>query len=305
MVKTSLQIIAFYNRFVVIQPLPAILLVMVLLFSSCKKYEEEVVPDNTAPPDSTVDEVTIENYVNKVYISVLGREPDSSEKSFGVNLLRTENISMDSRSRFLDSVFVNPEFKDKFYERARLDLLQGLDTAMIAQYIGIFQLLLSDSSNILLWSQYQMEMDRLIEMREIPDSLAANQISYIEVHRRCVNNLFYDQINMGSFNLVVSMFQNFLNRYPTNNEQTAGVNMVNGASAILFLKAGQSKNDFITIFFSSEDYYEGQVRGLYSQYLFREPNTLEMSNGTLLYMSTDDYIQLQKSILSTDEYIGI
>lgn len=299
-----MQVIPFYNRFIVKQPL-AILLVMALLLSSCKKYEEEVVPDNTAPPDSTVDEVTIENYVNKVYISVLGREPDSSEKSFGVNLLRSANISMDSRNRFLDSVFVNPEFKDKFYERARLDLLQGLDTAMIAQYIGIFQLLLSDSSNILLWSQYQMEMDRLTEMREIPDLLTANQISYIEVHRRCVNNLFYDQINMGSFNFVVSMFQNFLNRYPTNNEQTAGVNMVNGASAILFLKAGQSKNDFITIFFSSEDYYEGQVRSLYSQYLFREPNTLEMSNGTLLYMSTDDYIQLQESILSTDEYIGI
>ena len=300
-----MQGIHLYKRSIVLQPLLTSLAVMVLVFSSCKKYEEEIVHGNTAPPDTTVDEVTIENYVTKVYISVLGREPDSSEKSFGVGLLRSENISMNSRNHFLDTVFVNPEFKDKFYERARLDLLQGLDTAMISQYISIFQLLLSDSSNILLWSQYEMEMDRLLEMREIPDSLAAGQISYIEVHRRCVNNLFYDQINMGSFNFVVSMFQNFLNRYPTNSEQMAGVNMVNGASAILFLKAGQSKSDFITIFFSSEDYYEGQVRNLYSQYLFRDPSTIEMSNGTLLYMNADDYIQLQKSILSTDEYIGI
>ena len=286
---------------------------MISFFSSCKKYEEENIPNNYAPPDYTVDsaalKLTIENYVIRSYISAIGREPDSAEKSFGYTLLFGSNLSMNSRNQFLDSVFSNPEFIDKFYERARIDLLQGLDTAEITNYILLIQLVIIPSiqstADSIFIDYYLMEVDRLMEMREIPDSLHAGVISYKEVHRRCVNNLFYDQLNMGSFNFVVSMFQHFLDRYPTTNEQVAGVNMVNGNSAVLFLTAGQSKNDFLNIFFASDDYYEGQVLSLYRQYLFRTPSTVEMSNGTLLYMTTEDFIQLQKSILSKNEFIGI
>lgn len=284
-----------------------------LLFSSCKKYEEETVPGNYAPPDYTVDsaalKLTIENYVIRLYISTIGREPDSVEKSFGYNLLLDSNLSMNSRYQFLDSVFGNAEFKDKFYERARIDLLQGTDTSEITGQILLIVYVvipsIMNTADSIFIDYYQMEVDRLLEMREIPDSLHAGVISYKEVHRRCINNLFYDQLNMGSFNFVVSMFQHFLDRYPTTSEQVAGVNMVNGNSAVLFLTAGQSKNDFMNIFFASDDYYEGQVLSLYRQYLFRTPTTVEMNNGTLLYMSTEDFIQLQKSILSKDEFIGI
>jgi len=287
---------------------------VILLFnSSCKKYEEVIVENNYAPEDQTVDSATlkiiIENYVNKVYISTLGREPDSVEKIFGINLITSSNFSMNSRNQLLDSVFIKPAFKDKFYERARLEFLQGLDTAAITQNINIIELVILPSivgtPDSIFRDYYLMERDRLLEMKEIPDSLHAGVISYLEAHRRCVDNMFYDQLNMGAFNFVVSIFQNFLDRYPTTNELNAGVSMVNGSSAVLFLLAGQSKKDLLNIFFNSDDYYEGQVRALYRRYLFREPTTIEMSNGTLLYMLTGDYIQLQKSILTKNEYIGI
>jgi hypothetical protein len=297
---------------------PAIFfLAAVLLFSSCKKeeirYEEVTFDNNDAPLDSTVDSAAIslliENYVIKAYITALGREPDSVEKSFGVQLMLSNNLSMNSRYQFLDSVFSNPGFIDKFYERARIDLLQGLDTAEITlQYNIIIYVLIPSivsTADSILIPYYQAEADRLLEMKEIPDSLHAGVISYKEAHLRCVNNTFYDQINMGSFNFVVSMFQHFLDRYPTTNEQDAGVNMVNGNPDILFLSAGQSKNDFIRIFFDSDDYYEGQVLALYRQYLFRIPTTIEMDAGTTLYMTTGDFIQLQKSILSKNEFVGL
>lgn len=288
-------------------------LAAISFFSSCKKYDEENVPNNYAPPDYTVDsaalKLTIENYVIRSYISTIGREPDSAEKSFGFNLLLNSNLSMNSRNQFLDSVFSNPEFIDKFYERARIDLLQGLDTAEITIQIFLIEFIIipsiTNTADSIFIDFYQMEADRLKEMKEIPDSLHAGVITYTEAHRRCVNNSFYDDLNMGSFNFVVSMFQHFLDRYPTTNEQVAGVNMVNGTSAILFLTAGQSKNDFLDIFFASDDYLEGQVLALYRQYLFRQPSTIEMSNGTLLYLTTGDFIQLQKSILSKNEFIGI
>jgi len=283
----------------------------VISFSSCKKtetedvYVEKVVSGNQVLPDSTIDRVVIENYVNKVYISALGREPDSVEFNAGLNLLLSQNLSMGSRDQFLDNVLAHQEFKDKFLERERINLLQGLDTAEITQRILIYQLLLTDTSYMLFWNDIQMEINRLDEMKEIPDSLAANVISYKEAQRRYIDNSFYDELNMGSFNFVVSLFQHFLNRYPTQNEINAGVNMVNGISSVIFLTAGQSKRDFENIFFNSTDFYEGEVRGLYQQYLFRTPTSIEMTDGTLLYMQSNNYINLQKSILSKNEFIGI
>ena len=277
----------------------------VLLFSSCKKYEEETVPGNQAPPDQTIDWVVIENYVHKVYISTLGREPDSVELNSGMNLLLSQNLSISSRNQFLNNVFSNQEFNDKFCERARIDLLQGLDTAEITQRIILYTLLLTDTSYMLFWDDIQAEINRLGEMKEVPDSLAAGVINFKEVQRRYIDNSFYDELNMGSFNFVVSLFQHFLNRYPTQSEVDAGVNMVNGLSSVFFLTAGQSKRDFENIFFGSTDFYEGEVRGLYQQYLFRTPTSVEMTDGTLLYMQNNDYIELQKSILSKNEFIGI
>src|SRR5689334_24660514 len=77
-------------------------------FSSCKK--EESVPGNTAPPDQTIENVTISNYVNRVYVSVLGREASSSEKSAGFDILRQNNVSASSRSQFLDQVFSSSSY---------------------------------------------------------------------------------------------------------------------------------------------------------------------------------------------------
>lgn len=282
-----------------------LLAVAVILFSSCKKYEEEHVPGNQPPPDQTVDRVVVENYVNKVYITALGREPDSVELNSGINLLLSQNLSVNSRNQFLDNVFSNQEFNDKFAERARIELLQGMDTAEITGRILIYQLLLLDTSYMFFWDDIQAEINRLNEMKEVPDSLHAGVISFKEVQRRYVDNSFYDDLNMGSFNFVVSVFQHFLDRYPTQNELNAGVAMVNGSSSVIFLQAGQSKRDFENIFFGSTDFYEGEVRGLYEQYLFRDPTSVEMTSGTLLYMQNDDYIELQKSILSKDEFIGI
>jgi hypothetical protein len=187
--------------------------------------------------------------------------------------------------------------------------VQGLDTAEITNTIYIIDNIvipgLTGTPDSIFIPTYQFESYRLKEMKEIPDSLHAGVISYAEVHRRCVDNLFYDQLNMGSFNFVVSCFQHFLDRYPTTSEQISAVNMVNGNSDVLFLTAGQSKNDFLDIFFASDDYYEGQVLALYRQYLFRLPSSTEMNSGTLLYMNSGDYIGLQKSILSKNEFIGL
>ena len=280
-------------------------IIVIALFSACKKYETDTISGNVPPPDGTINNVTVENYVNKVYISVLGRKPDSVELNSGMSVLTKNNLSAANRTQFLDSVFNHPEYYDHLYNIALSDLLNSLDTNNIPQYLAIFQPLLLDSAYIQSWNQIRFEITRLDSMRVIPNELKSGAINAIEMQKRCINNYFYDQINMGAANFVISSFLHFLNRAPTTNELTQGENIVNGTPGTLFLQVGQSKQDYLAIFFSSLNYFEGEAVLLYNKYLFRNPTSVEMTNAATKFQSTLDYIQLQKDILSTNEYIGI
>jgi len=281
----------------------ALLIVISCFFIACEK--EEVISGNEAPPDQTVENVTISNYVNRVYVSVLGREATASEKDAGFNLLRQNNISVSSRSQFLDQVFSESEYKPHLYDFARVELLNNLDTAEITYWIYLFNLLLTDTAYAQVYDVIEHEIERLDTLQRVPSDLSNNIIDIEYLHRRCVNNYFYDQINMGSENFVVSCFQHFLNRYPTAEELSEGKKMVDGLPAILFLQSGQSKDDFINIFFTSLDYYEGLAINLYQRFLLRNPSSIEMGSASQAFDDTHDYVQMQKNILSTNEYIGI
>ena len=101
------------------------------------------------------------------------------------------------------------------------------------------------------------------------------------------------------------MFQHFLFRYPTVQELDDGREMVDGFQSIAFLQIGDSKEDYMDIFFASGDYFEGQVRSLFLKYLFREPTSGELLPLVTAYRSNLDYFLLQAEILSLDEYIGL
>jgi len=280
-----------------------LLFVFASIFSSCS--DEEVVPGNEAPPDQTIENVTISNYVNRVYVSVLGREASTSEKEDGFNLLRQNNLSLTSRSQFLDQVFSESGYLPHLYDFARVELLNNLDTAEITFYLFIFNLYVNDTVQQVYWDIYHHEIERLDSLQRVPSDLANNLLDIAHLHKRCVNNYFYDQINMGSENFVISCFQHFLNRYPTSSELSEGKKMVEGTPAILFLESGQSKDDFIDIFFTSKDYYEGLAINLFQRFLLRNPSSIEMGNAANAFINTHDYIQMQKNILATNEYIGI
>ena len=276
-----------------------------ILVSSCKKDKEVIVGDNTAPPDNTVPNVVIENYVNKSYISVLGRKPDATEMTSGKSILNQHNLSLADRNQLLDAIFLKPGYNQRLYDLSIATLLNNVDTALITQDIFIFTLLLTDTAYQTQWPQIQIEKTKLEDLKKSVADLNSGTLSVIGLQKRCANNYFYDQINMGTENFVVSMFQNFLYRYPTDDELAQSTTMVDGQSAVVFLQTGTTKDDFLTIFFGCNNYFEGQVRDLYKKYLFREPTSVEMSDKATVYKNSVDYKALQKAILSTDEYAGI
>lgn len=289
------------------------LALMVGVLNSCFYNKEDlIIPGNEPPPDPTISNLIKENYINKVFISVLGRKPESSEFDQAAQILN-QNLELPPEMRvdFLQDVFSKPEYFERAYELARTDLLNGADTLDVLRYIYIIMDQLDRDPGEQLRAALQYQLERLEKLREIPSALRSGQIDVVEMHRRCLDNLLYDEINMGTENFVVSVFQNLLFRYPTadqqieNNELASSKQMVEGFEAILFFNLGNSKADFLDIFLSSSDYFEGQVRYLFNRFLFREPTSEEMTDFVLEYIENRDYVNLQMQILASDEYLGI
>ncbi|MCC7232482.1 MAG: hypothetical protein IT242_06020 [Bacteroidia bacterium] len=275
---------------------------ILLLFSACKKTELETVLNNRPPPDPTIEQVTITNYINRTYILVLGREPDSLEMAWSSQLLTASEADSASRSTFLDSVFSDSGYLPRVYNDNRIDLLNNMDTAEFTQSILLFQLLLLDSAYLYLWPALQYEIDRLTLLQHAFGEFSSGIIRIQELQKRMCNNYEYDQINMGSANFVISTFQHLVNRNPTMSEEQQGVTMVDGNNAVLFLQAGAGKEDYLNIVTGSRNYSEGRIAQLFEKFLHRSPSTLEMSEYTNLYISTNDYSLIQKTLLTTDEF---
>ena len=180
-----------------------------------------------------------------------------------------------------------------------------LDTADLNFRLFILNDYLDDPINAQFENLILAEIARLEELINTPQDVAAGNLSMAQLHKRLVNNLFYDELNMGSFNLVVSLYNHFLFRDPTESETQDGITMVDGLTSVVFYTSGSTKDEFIDIFFTSNDYYEGTVRELFYRYLFREPTTEELNYHTVNYKASDDFQELQKAILSLDEFVGL
>lgn len=281
------------------------LLVAVFLLAACKKTDTTKVPGNVPPPDHTIDSSTINIYVNKSYINLLGRKAVGDEQSTAVALLRTHNFSIDDRKAFIQTLFSKVEYNRNLYGIANNQYLRNVDSFTIAE--KLFEL--NYDLTLPLYAQYydyiNYEIGRLNIFKGVLDSLNLGKTDYRGMLVDVTNNYFYDQINMGTQNFVISTYQNYLFRYPDSAEVANGSAMVDGNSSIAFYQHGQSKMDYINIFFHSNDYYEGQVRFIFKLYLFREPTSAEIAFYSNIYKSTGDYKQLQLAVFSLDEYAGV
>jgi hypothetical protein len=272
---------------------------------ACTKKEELIIYGNVPPDDNTVSNVFRENYINKTYISVLGRKPTETEYLSARQKLSSYDLKKSDRELFVDEVLSKPEYFRRMYDLARAEYLNNTDSIDIQTFINVFNQFLNDTSYQAIWPALQAERDKLIELKNAPIDFASGVIDIKGMYKRCINNYFYDQINMGTENFVISMFQHFMFRYPTLQELEDGKKMVDGFYAYLFYQEGNTKDDFIRIFFDSDAFYEGRVRDLYKRYVFREPLIQELKNGTDLYKTTNNYKAVQKLILTSDEFVGI
>ena len=282
----------------------ALLLLTILTIFSCTKVEQVIVDGNTHPNDPTIENTVIENYVNKLYISTIGREPTIAEFDDNFATLRAANLSQKSREIVIDQVLEKAEYFNNLFKIESANILNGVDTAMINERFNLYKYFLMNASGFdSIYIGYEFE--RLSVLKQALPDFNSSIITNTELYKRMVNNNFFDDINMGTENFVVAIFQHFLLRYPSDDELKNAKNMVNNQNSTVFFESGNGKDDFISIFFSSNEYYTGQTCILFNRYLFRNPNSEESVNYSLDYINTDDYLTLQRTILSTNEFIGI
>jgi hypothetical protein len=276
-----------------------------LLFLSCNKTEEKIIGDNNPPADNTIPASLRINFINKVYISLIGREPETAEFNAADLTLRNSNFSSASRKTIVQEILNQDAFLDREFEIYRNDLMSGVDTAEISELITTFEFLLTNSTYMQQWPLIEIEKARLISLRNVGSELKNGTISLIEMQRRCVDNFYFDQLNMGSLNFVIACFQNLLLRNPTQFEQTEGVKMLDGFNGILFLQTGESKAQFQQIFFQSDDYFAGQIKLNYLRFMLRLPSSEEEVFYSSRLKSDGNIKTILIDLLSSDEYAGI
>ena len=264
-----------------------IVYILVLLFftSSCKK-EDNIIPNNNAPYYGEIPTLLLENYVNRAYIDLLGREPLDDEMINDVQFLRNNEISIGSR----DTLLYKLQYDTNFVE---------------GENGNWYQLYLNDSlgGNMIDANKKMLEYNKLNDILKSEKQYLNGTISIIEYHRRMIYNSIYDDINMNTFNYINAVFDNLLFRYPTIYEFNECQLMIdNNSTQILIGSSGNSKFDMGTIICNSDEFYEGLVNWTYITFLCREATAQEKDELMNDLIINNDYQKIQRIIMSSDEY---
>lgn len=280
------------------------LLILISVLWSCG--EKEIwIKDNVPPPDLTVEDIVIENYIQKCYISLLGKKANATELNEAFVLLRENPRDENLRKTFVADLVTKPLYFTNEVNIMRTDYLNGVDSTEIANQIGIYEFIITTTNNEFEIELFQNEIKRLEALQSVAEKWMNNLITTADLHLLCVNNPLYDEINMGSENFVVSLFQNFAFRYPTVAELEAGKSLFDGAPSVFLLQSGKNKNDLQDIFFSSKQYYEGVIITLFERYFYRYPTSFEIEFYSAKLATNKNYTPIQIDLLSSKEFMGI
>lgn len=287
-----------------------------LLGNGCKK-DSEFVPDNEAPYYSEVSDLLIENYIQRVYIDQIGREPFDAEMNSERMTLKAAELNFESREAMIIKLQSNTNFIEgdisykhayynRLYEQGKARFMEAASNAEIGEVMGpIGAGILPDSLNGN-WEGVAERRLQLAKLQAVLDSEEAYFNGEIEMSDMCaamLNNAVYDEINMNTFNFVNASFDNTFFRFPTDAEFYAGFNMIeHNQLGSLLGKSGQNKSEYIDILVESREFYEGLIVWSYQVLLAREPSTAETNQLMIDFWIDHDLQKVQKTIMITNEY---
>lgn len=289
-----------------------------LLIAACKK-EELVFDDNTPPSYSGVSTVVLNNYINRLFIDVIGREPLNVEMEAEVAALREADLGMEARSALVDKLMYSTDFVEgdssyrraycvKLYENLKARFIEGAsDEFLLSEYNMLRGNAVLDSLNgdMTGYTLKMQDAQRLSDLLESRAEWQENEISIDTMVQRMLLNAIYDEINMNAFNFVNASFDDLFYRFPTPPEFESAYTIVEfNQPATLFNAVAQNKAEYVALITATGEYYEGMVIWVYQSLLSRPPTSSEVFSTALDFRNTQDISAVQRKLLVSDEYAG-
>lgn len=291
------------------------LILSIIFFAACKKT---TVTQNTLIPSYTeVPTVLVENYINRIYIDLLGREPLDVEMDSEVTYLRSNDLTFASRKSLVnrlqtDTIFREGEISYKhayhhqIYDKSKARMIEGASEFEIQHEISLLEDAIRRDSLAGNYEQLMLdkyEQQKLIDIIEAEALYMHDSISLGKMLGSMANNKIYDIINMNTFNFIQASFDNIFFRFPTDHEFYTCFDIVEyNQSGVLWGKSAQNKEEMINLWINSQEFLNGQVVWLYRSLLARDPNSQEMAYGIKSLYENDDIQKLEREIIATDEY---
>lgn len=288
-----------------------------LLICSCSKKEEKIVSGNVPKNYEDVPTVKIENYINRIYIDLLGREPLNTEKIRDVALLRDGKLGFEIRKQLItrlmtDSIFVpgDSSYKRAYYQRlydlSKARLLEGAEDGEFESQIGISQFsllssrLVGDSIGVF---AAMTTIDRCKNVLRSRRSYQLGLININQLYAYMLDNPIYDVINMNTLNFVNASFDDLFFRFPIRDEFSIAFDIIEtGDGGSLFGGFASNKAEYCQLLVNSREFHEGMIKWCYLTLIGREPTTQETYNLMVDYYPTKNLQKVQTLILMTDEY---
>nr|MBS0037345.1 hypothetical protein [Saprospiraceae bacterium] len=294
----------------------SLVLLVPLLFFSCEK--EMVVIDGNQPVSTfNISKIKIENYVQRIFIDIIGREPLEEEMIAHVALLQADSLKRDTRMDIIQTLMNDTSFRAgegsykaayilNLYNLAKIRCVEGAPDGEFNRRIGLalngaFRDSLEGN-----WDGYYEKHEAVRKFRAVlktKDQLYEGKIGFHQMFGAMINNGVYDVINMNTFNFVRAAFDELLWRLPTEGEFQASFTMIEHEEpAVLFGKAGSNKEEFVDILIHSPAMYEGLVIWAFQIYLKRPPTPTEVVTFLPEFVVTKDINFIISEIMVTDEY---
>ena len=285
--------------------------ILVLPAISCNK--ENVFTDNPIPPNNTISTLTVEQYVNRCFVDLLGRGATSDELNQFVAALENDNFSVNSRKSFIASLQSTEGFKQQYLNKVYVDMkaryLDALNEDEIQQEADFWlnQALQAQTlGDALAYNILMLERNKIMGIINMALYWENSSIDYATCAKTMMFNSLYDDLNMGTFNFIYATFDQNFYRYPTDEEynQLYAPVEYNGPG-IFFQQNVSNKSEMLDVLIESTEFKEGLVRWFYRSYLIREPDTTELTEGIAYWTAQNDFNGFIQKILSDNEYAGI
>ena len=289
----------------------SLIFIGLLLLVACKP-EEVYIDGNNVPNYADIPTLRVEQYVNSVFIDMLGRAATDQERGLYVSQLESAGNSIAARKNFVAQLQNASATESEFYYKLYTDLKgkylnSSTDASVEEEFTTLAYIAHYDSlqGNYLVSQLEWIEANKVLAVLSIPDNMQNIGLAFNEACRIMMYNSIYDDLNMGTFNFVNASFdQNFF-RFPTQSEFDNVYNSIEvNTSGVFFGQTISSKQDYLDVLIHSNEFFEGGVRWMYRSYLSRDASDNEVY--VLLDVMKEDqgYLEVQQVIFSSDEYAG-